>query len=131
MIKYLEALSLRDLRHKVNTFMYHISYLRYSLLISQCGNVMASLFLLCLGRIHEKKTTNGDVKNCKCKFIKVDPYIKQYLTKADQELLEDYISLVNSHCAKNQHRLSILTKGQQDKFQDLILQIHMIEAGLI
>ena len=103
---------------------------------------MASLLLLCFGcRLHDKnyqsiKNTksspaNGDVKNCKCKFIKVDPYIKQYLTKADQELLEDYISLVNSHCAKNQHRLSILTKEQQHKFQDLILQIHMIEAGLI
>ena len=65
--------------------MYHIYYLRYSLLISRCGNVMASLFLLCLGRIHDKKTTNGDVKNCKCKFLKVDPFIKQY--RVSQQVL--------------------------------------------
>ena len=91
---------------------------------------MASLLLLCIG--HDKSYKSIETKKCKCKFIKVDPYIKQHLATADQELLEDYLSLVNSQCDNNStRRLSILTEEQKKKFQDLILQIHLLEAGLI
>ena len=58
--------------------------------------------------------------------LKVNPYILEFLTPSEKQMLEDYIVLIN--CEKV--GLNVLNDEDKEKFSDLIFKLNLIEVGL-